>query len=106
MSIRHRIGWQGEAFVAHLLEKEGWEVFNLAPSAPVDLIALRREEPCYTVLWVEVKVKTRGRPRLTLSEAKFMEARKARGDLTRVYHLRRMPGGGFRVVQPRSNPPP
>ena len=92
---RYEKGWAGERFVKNLLRVEGWTVIDLAPAFPCDLLGLMLfptapwRFPLYQAVWVEVKVKTPYRPRLTPPEARFLATRKALGDGTRFYWLRR-----------------
>jgi len=109
---RQEKGWAGERHVKALLQVEGWFVVDLAPSWPCDLLGLRRftwGDPLpshygYDLLWVEVKVKTPYKPRLTPPERTFLLNRKAQGDLVRFYWLKRE-GEGFRVTELPVDPP-
>ena len=104
--------WAGERLVKHLLEADGWYVVDLAPSWPCDLLGIRGFgwgpslpfHRSYDLLWVEVKVKTPYRPRLTPPERTFLLNRKAQGDRVLFYWLKRE-GDGFRVTLLPVDPP-
>jgi hypothetical protein len=114
MSANHRKGNAGEAFVKSLLEKEGYEVIDLAPWFPCDLLAIKpafygvfsgpddgsRIDPSYILLWAESKVrrsKYEVNRALTGPERKFLRSRLKLGDLVRVYHLIPEKNDTFRI---------
>jgi hypothetical protein len=111
MSANHRKGNAGEAFVKGLLEKEGYEVIDLAPWFPCDLLGVMPSVhdaahmpsaagPDYHHLWAESKVrrsKYEVNRALTGPERKFLRSRLKLGDLVRVYHLIPEKNDTFRI---------
>lgn len=66
---RVRKGWLAERLVKEELSRDGYDVWDLCPSAPADLLALRpRKGGGYDVKVVEVKF---GSARLSLREKEF-----------------------------------
>lgn len=100
---QHARGQQGEKFVKDDLKRLHPEALlvDLAPSFPCDLLML---EPFhddyhawYVATWIEVKVLSKGLPKLTPPETEFLAARRAAGDMTKFYHLK--PNGDSFIIR-------